>query len=102
MKRRFKEFRRTPRSRVRSKPKQTLQTESSSTSEDQVSYARDINALKAECKKIKGNHAVLSDLMKLTFAGRRKTILTSNKHVVEILEEFPALHIFDQVSNREV
>ena len=33
-----------------------------------------INALKAECKKIKGNRAVLADLMKLTFAGQRKTI----------------------------
>ncbi len=98
LKRRFKEFRRTPKHMVRVKPdpkmKENLRVEGC---EDEVSYRRHLNVLKNESRKMKPNQGIITELMGLTFTQRRAEIEREPHHAQEILDKFPALRDYNQV-----
>lgn len=63
--------------------------------EDEVAQARHIKALKIEYAKVHKNAAVAAELMKLTFVGRRREVV-SNMRVGELLLKYPFLQNYEE------
>ena len=97
IKKRYKEFRRTPRTVVLTRVCDLVEKEKESNSEDEVSYGRNVNVLQAEARKSKPSLSAISQLMDITFQMRCSEIEENPKHVGYFLEKFPALTIYDQV-----
>jgi len=57
--------------------------------EDELSFQRFINVLKAESKRKKANTVVVSTLMDTMFAQRRAEILKSTAPFESLLQEYP-------------
>lgn len=103
LKRRLKDYRRTPKTMTRA-PKVKVESGKENVepndSEDCVSYDRHIKAMEKESRKVHPNPSVISDLMKLTYSGRRREIVDPDSvmWVSEIVERFPFLKNHDEVS----
>lgn len=62
------------------------------------SFKRHNIALKKEHSKVNANRAVVSKLMSLSFEMRRNDILSCSKPVAELLQEYPFLGDYEEVS----
>ena len=113
---RFKEFRRPPRDRskvdsttatpaLRVLPQQKpplqslMETPPVPPGEDQASFRRHNHVLLAESKKARPNMQVVTSLMEVTYALRRKDIISSTADVKHHLIQYPFLQNVDQVRN---
>ena len=97
----MKDFRRTPKHMTRvpapGPVKESVPIESGD-EEDDVSFNRHVKVLQQECKKGRPNQQVLNELMTATFKRRHKEILDHVEHVSTLLQRYPALQSFDEVS----
>ena len=78
-------------------PKKRLRMESSNGLPEEE-YALKVTELNQECDKRKKNHALIKDLMEITFAGRRKWIDERHPYIIEVIEAFPPLSTTKAVS----
>lgn len=97
LKMQFKEFICTP--KHAGQPKQKQEALGVEDCEDEVSYKRHLNVLRSECRKVKPNHGIVTELMCLTFKQRRVEFESKPYHAEEILDMFPVLQFFDHVSS---
>lgn len=65
--------------------------------EDEVSFRRHNNVLRAEWTKSSRNMMVVNELMDVTYGLRRRTILEESMDVETLFEKFPFLQDPDQV-----
>ena len=65
--------------------------------EDNISFQRHCRVLEAEWRKTKRSPMVVEELMKRTYAFRRRDIVETGRGVEEIFELYPFLQDSDQV-----